>query len=99
MATYNNDNNDNNDTIIVGSSANDSIYNSGGNCVSISGGAGNDLISLSGDYYDKAFIQYNAGDGNDTIEGLNSDDTLKITGAEFTSVASGSDLIISFGND
>ena len=70
-------------------------YTGESQALSITGGTGNDRISLSSNA-EKTFIQYNAGDGDDTIWGLNSDDTLQIgdgTGAYSTQV-SGDDIIV-----
>ena len=62
----------------------------------ISGGNGNDVISLDSSTKNNV-IQYASGDGNDTIYGITSNDTLKITGAEYTTVKSGSDLKLKVG--
>ncbi len=46
----------------------------------ITGGKDNDTIKLSGDNH---LIQYNKGDGNDTIFGFNATDTLQINGVKY----------------
>ena len=95
---------------ISGGAGNDSIHNAFGggligvlgSSVTITGGTGNDSIYLedSHTYYGSKSnkIQYAAGDGNDYITGLASGDTLKITGASYTTTKSGSDLIIGVGS-
>ena len=67
----------------------------------ITGGADADLVSLgqesSSEY---TTIQYTYGDGDDTIIGFNSDDTLQITTNEkFTTMTGGNDLYLMFDND
>ena len=61
----------------------------------IEGGAGNDLIQNNGT---RVLFKYNYGDGNDTITGFGSTDTLSITGDRYSSVTSGSNVIITVGN-
>ena len=73
------------------------ITNSDSN-VTIYGGKGNVLITLTSDSHYTA-VKYTSGDSKDTIYGLDSDDTLQITGAEYTTAKSGNDLIIGVGND
>ena len=80
--------------IVYGGEGNDYIYNLSSNST-INGGAGDDSINLS---YGAVFIKYDSGEGNDYISGLNSDDTLQISGANYTTVASGNDLIFNVGN-
>ena len=101
---------------ISGGAGNDSIFNSGANATinagadndtiinnsqntTINGGAGNDYISLnSGRHY--ALIQYAAGDGNDTIYGIDANDTIQISGSSYTTAKSGtSDLKINIGTE
>ena len=89
------DNNGSNVQIYAGA-GDDSIYNSK-SYVTINAGEGNDSIR---NYGQNVLVQYSAGDGNDTISGLNSDDTLQITGASYYTTKSGySDMIIGVGND
>ena len=83
---------------INGGTGNDFIDIDKGNYVTISGGAGNDIISLY--YYARNnLIVYNDGDGNDSIKGFDSDDTLQIGGGTGTyfSKRSGDDLIVTVG--
>ncbi|MBO4779226.1 MAG: hypothetical protein J5497_01165, partial [Selenomonadaceae bacterium] len=103
---------------IAGLGGNDSITSTNWNGVSISGGAdndtiitgsenftinagtGDDIISLSSDAW--GLIQYNAGDGNDTVYGFsfsNTADAISISGSEFTPVTLGNDIVISVGAD
>lgn len=42
-------------------------------------------------------IQYASGDGNDTIFGFNSDDTLQITSGTYTTKNKGNDVIVTVG--
>ena len=81
--------------IINGDAGRDSINNTAAN-VTIVGGACNDSISLSS-AASGTFIKYSSGDGDDTLYGVDSNDTLQITGAKYSTVASGNDLIISVG--
>ncbi len=69
------------------------------NIVTINGATGNDFISLSS-YAGKDLLVYKAGDGNDSVTGFKTTDTLKIgngTSDTFTSVKSGSDVVIEVG--
>ena len=75
--------------------AKDNIIKGGYGHNVISGDKGNDTISLSGG---SNFVNYNSGDGNDIIYGVNSSDTLKITGAKYSTLQSGSDLKVSVGS-
>ena len=76
---------------IKAGAGNDSIYNYGGSNVTIDASAGNDYISLNSS---NNLIQYANGDGNDIIYGIKSNDTVKITGAKYSTEKSGSDLIV-----
>ena len=89
-------------TSINGGDGNDIVSLSGTNFggITINGGTGNDKIyaeSLASGNYGILY-QYNSGDGNDTIYGLNSDDTLQISGAKYSTVKSGNDIKISVGS-
>ena len=83
---------------INGNAGNDSIVINAGEGFTINGGAGNDLISLNSDT-ESNLIQYNEGDGNDTIYGFNLFSTLQIGGGygTYSSQTSGSDLIVTVG--
>ena len=81
---------------ISGGAGNDYIINDGFN-VTIYGGAGNDSISLSSDSTDN-LIQYTKGDGNDIIYGFNENSTLSISGGNFSTTKSGSNIIVTVGS-
>ena len=82
---------------IDGGAGADYIY-SGGSNHTIIGGKCNDSISLTSvSHY--TTVKYTSGDGKDKIYGLDSDDTLQITGSEYTTAKSGSDFIIGVGSD
>ena len=67
-------NNANDNLFIRGTSNNDSITNTGSN-VTINAGKGDDTVNV----VSNNIIQYASGDGNDIINGFNSNDTLQIT--------------------
>ena len=80
--------------LINGGSGNDTITNYSGENLTISGGKGNDEITAG---IDKSIIQYASGDGNDTVWGFNSDDTLQITKGSYKVKTSGNDVIVTVG--
>ena len=84
-----------NQTSLNGDAGNDliSVYSSDWENNTLQGGKGNDVI-----YGGKAntFI-YEEGDGNDTIWGFDATSTLKIIGTGYSSVESGSDIIVTGG--
>ena len=86
---------------ISGGTGDDTIYNDHSDYSTITGGVGDDFISF-GNYSETAHfttVQYTYGDGDDTVIGFNSDDTLQITtNKKYSTVSSGNDLIISFDN-
>lgn len=82
---------------IIGSSGNDTIYATGNN-VSINAGTGNDYIALDSDTNFNT-IDYESGDGNDTIVGLNANDTVNIVIGSFSSVLSGDDILITVADN
>lgn len=97
---------------IEAGTGNDSIYSNNDN-VKISVGDGNDSINnhsyyatieggLGDDIIDQharnGLFKYKEGDGNDKIFGFYVDDTLSISGAAYSSVVSGNDLILTVGN-
>lgn len=81
-----------NSTIIAGDGY-DWITSSGNKSI-INGGKNADRITIEG----AAVIQYAAGDGNDTIVGYNSKDTIQITGGKYSTQTSGKDTIIKVGS-
>ena len=80
---------------IKAGAGNDSISNYG-DYVTIGGGAGNDLISFSS-YAENNVIKYSAGDGNDTIYGFNSTSILQLGTDNYSTQASGNDLLVKVG--
>lgn len=82
-----------NQVVIYGEGGNDTINNAS-EYVTINGGIGDDsIISTNG----TEFFQYNLGDGRDTIYGYTSADTLNISGASYSSIESGNNIIITVG--
>lgn len=78
--------------LIEGADGADTIFSSGNN-VTIEGGDGSDFVSISA--ASKNFLyQYRVGSDNDTIVGIKSGDTIKISGAKFSTVKSGKNLKI-----
>ncbi len=87
-------NNSTSNILISGTDGTDSIINSGSN-VTINADAGNDMISLNGG---SARIEYGSGDGDDTVYGYSSADTIFVTdNATFSTQRSGSDVIAYIG--
>ena len=80
-------------TTILGGADADTIWNYAEN-VTIDAGDGNDYIMNSGGA--NLYVEYSG--GNDYISGADSTTTLKIAG-DFTSVVSGSNLILTVGSD
>ncbi len=80
---------------------NDFVRNYGAGAT-INTGAGNDTIQIiSGYTYNSTrsnVYQYAQGDGNDTILGYNSGDSIQITRGSYTTMTSGNDIIISVGS-
>ncbi|MBR6012970.1 MAG: hypothetical protein IK062_04205 [Selenomonadaceae bacterium] len=88
---------------IYGGDGDDTIESYGslrlGRFHTINGGAGSDLILLNNCPDDYLTIQHFYGDGNDTIIGFGADDSLQIAENEdFTTILSGKDTIVTFGN-
>ncbi len=78
----------------IGIVANSSNVASGKN-ITVTGGTGNDYITSM---IDKGVLfEYKSGDGIDFINGFNSNDTLKINAASYSTVANGNDFIVSVG--
>ena len=86
-----------NDSSIISGSGNDTIradYNS-----TISSGSGDDYIYLNLYYSGGNIVNYNYGDGNDTIVNFSSGDTLNITTPSgYSTVKSGDNLYLNFDN-
>ena len=86
---------------INGGAGNDTLFDdrwvSGNSYNTLVGGAGNDIISLSNNNA-KNVIAYASGDGNDTVCGIKSDDTINITNGAYSTTKSGSDVIINVGS-
>jgi Ca2+-binding RTX toxin-like protein len=82
-------------TSITGSGNADKIINSGAK-VTIAGGKGNDIISLSSAAKNNV-ISYSNGDGKDIIYGLTADDTIKIAKGMAATSTSGDDVIFTVG--
>ena len=68
--------------------------------VSIMAGSGNDTIYLPANEYKEHYsvIQYIFGDGNDIVQGFKDRDTLQISGADYSTMVAGNDLIVEVGN-
>ena len=79
--------------VILGGVGDDTI--NGGQHSTINGGKGNDEIERYGAY--NGVIKYSSGDGNDTIYGFNSSDTLHIAKGSYTTMISNSDFIVKVG--
>ena len=71
-------------------------YSSFGANSTIDGSAGNDYINNI--CSSNVLFQYRAGDGFDIIEGFNATSTLSISGDEYTTQRSGSDIIVNVGD-
>ena len=74
----------------------DSLRNHASNST-ISGGLGDDTISLDSSA-SLNLIEYDSGDGNDTIWGFKTTDTLNISGGDYSIHALDSDIVIKVGN-
>jgi len=83
------------DTILL-SNDDSTIKKDCGKDITIYGGSGNDLISLSS-YAENNLIKYTLGDGNDKIYDFNGDDTLSIGGGSYSTKKSGDDIIVTVG--
>ena len=84
----------NENATISGGNGSDSIYNRS-DAATILGGTGNDSIYNSAD---SVVYFYNTGDGDDTISGYGSSDTLKISGSYSTQTSGSSDILINVGS-
>ena len=79
-----------------GGDGSDTLYTNAAS-VTMNGGAGSDRISLTVAARN-TLIEYKSGDGNDLITGFDENDTLNLSGANYSSAASGNDLILTVGN-
>lgn len=80
---------------ILSGSGNDLIWNVGGNNASIKTGLGNDSIGLSSTSVTSFY--YNLGDGNDSIWGYTTADTLNISGASYSAATVDNNVVITVG--
>ena len=92
------------DTVTIdGGAADDKIHTYETDHVTITGGKGNDSIQLGGYDYIGAgtakntVLKYASGDGNDTIFGFDSNDTLHITSGTYKTSVKGNDFIVTVG--
>lgn len=85
-----------NSNIINGGAGKDTITINAGWKMTVNGGTGNDSISLNST---STMIKYKSGDGNDTVRGFNSTDTLSITGGSYSTQVSGNDVLVNVGNN
>ena len=81
---------------ISGGNDDDTINNTG-SFTTINAGAGNDQINLNNSK--ENVIEYNLGDGADTISGLNPTDIVSISGDEFTPAIVDNDIVVAVGAD
>ena len=81
---------------IKGGAGQDTINVDGKNSY-IEGGTDDDIITLTSSAANNK-IQYTNGDGNDIVYGYKDSDTLAISGAEYSTTTSGSDVIVNVGN-
>ena len=85
---------DNDYSYIDGGNGDDKIYIQGyGSNNTIVGGAGENFISANG----KAQVYAFYGDGNDVVENVGANSTIKIANENYSTTSSGSDLIIKVG--
>ena len=82
--------NSDSNTVLIGTSYGDTIYNSG-QYVTINTGDGNDSINSNNGAYSNAFVTINAGAGNDTIVGRYGDSSIS-GGAGDDKISMGGDV-------
>lgn len=86
-----------NHTSISAGAGNDSInLTSLADDSTIAGGTGDDTITI--EWAERVLLQYSSGDGNDIVEGFDSDDTIKITGDAYSKSDDGDDLLLTVGD-
>jgi len=73
------------------------LDNSYGKNVTVNGGAGNDEIYSASSR--KHLYEYNIGDGNDIINGFNSNDVLQLNAYSYDTLVSGDDFIVVVGSN
>ena len=92
--------NESDQVLIFGGSGDDTISNRNygvRGTTTINAGKGTDLVNLGGDSYNSSVIQYTYGDGDDTIIGFDSNDTLQITTTKkYQTMTGGSDIYVIF---
>ena len=88
--------NDGSKLSLSGGEGDDSISLYGGNDITVTGGTGSDSI------YNRAasnvLFKYNAGDGNDVIQGFKTTSSISIGGGNYATTKVGNDLIITVGD-
>lgn len=80
--------------VINGGIGNDTIKTIG-SYGTLTGGVGDDVIYANGF---SEVIRYNSGDGDDTVFGYTDNDTILIAASNYTTTASGQDVIINVGD-
>ena len=85
----------NKDFVLEGESGNDTIENLG-SYTTLNGGVGDDILYANGYMH---VIKYKHGDGNDTIFGFNSYDTLQIVADNYSTLKSGNDILINVDDE
>ena len=86
-----------NKTLIAGTSEADTITNKGTK-VTINAGKGDDTIKNIDSYGANVYL-YKKGDGNDSITNFGANDTLIISGSDYVTSKSGSNLLVRVGED
>lgn len=88
-------------SILYGEGGNDSIVVNHFSGETVIGGKGNDTVSLVSASYGTNYarvINYASGDGKDIIYGLSAYDTIHITKGKYSTVKSGSDIVLNVGS-
>ncbi|MBQ7723761.1 MAG: hypothetical protein IJT57_05500, partial [Selenomonadaceae bacterium] len=66
--------------------------------ITICGGTGNDTIYAGSTNTTGRLFEYQSGDGNDIVSGFTSNDTLSISGGNYSTQKSGLDIIVTVDN-